>query len=495
MSPEQLLAHRVELDHRSDIYSLGVSLYEAVTLDLPFSADSGEAYISAVSTKEPLPARKRHRAVPRDLETILMKCLERDPDKRYASAAELGSDLDCFLRDVPVAARRTGALTRHFRFVKRHWMAFGNITIAAILIFIALWFLFQQQANRRYEQMLIELEKGSLPARDKALLRETFMDGRLPDHLSRKLARSVLKPSIRVSRKVEPASLTKTSAMFELVNYEWNFHSVVEATVLLDGVPIRQEAALPHEFLPMTLVEGEKLPKMLVASENLEDLPTGEHRLMVEFSAWIFDMPDGENLYTISETMSGSDRHVEFGLFNKRWEDFWPELRAETGSIHVEGLWMQKKFRVVDTLENFPAPEHAAEFEKEMESAIQVEDFQFWREGNMFLYRLRVPRRLPVTFAGIMEIETPQGRGTVAGDIVIYQGELYDSHEGQDVEWEALSSKDSCEPYSHGIELGEHEVPVRVRLVGKQAVARKHQGINRFWDGTLEFEGIAKISG
>ena len=75
MSPEQLLAHRTRVDHRSDIWSLGASLYEAVTLDLPFSAPSEEAYISAVAMKEPIAARTRNRSVPHDLETILMKCL------------------------------------------------------------------------------------------------------------------------------------------------------------------------------------------------------------------------------------------------------------------------------------------------------------------------------------------------------------------------------------------------------------------------------------
>lgn len=133
MSPEQLLAQRVTVDHRTDIYSLGVSLYEAVTLDLPYSGDSAEAYMSAVSTKEPVPARKRNRAVPKDLETVLIKCLERDPSRRYPSAAELKQDLLRYLEDRPVIARRPGAALKTVRFVKRHRMALGGLALTAML--------------------------------------------------------------------------------------------------------------------------------------------------------------------------------------------------------------------------------------------------------------------------------------------------------------------------------------------------------------------------
>ncbi|MFC2173165.1 serine/threonine protein kinase [Acidobacteriota bacterium] len=120
MSPEQLLANRTDIDHRSDIYSFGVSLYEALTLDLPYEGDSEEAFIGAVSTKDPIPARSRNPDIPLDIETILMKCLERDPDKRYSSAEELKEDLIRYLDDRPVLARRPGFFQKSTRFIKRH---------------------------------------------------------------------------------------------------------------------------------------------------------------------------------------------------------------------------------------------------------------------------------------------------------------------------------------------------------------------------------------
>jgi hypothetical protein len=149
MSPEQLLAQRVKVDHRSDIWSFGVSLYEAVTFELPYSGDTEEAYISAVSMKEPLPARIRNPAVSRDLETILMKCLERDPGRRYASAAALKDDLTRYLDERPVAARRPGLLLRIARSLKRQRVAVTGTLLAAVLAVAAVGLLFPWWQGRR----------------------------------------------------------------------------------------------------------------------------------------------------------------------------------------------------------------------------------------------------------------------------------------------------------------------------------------------------------
>jgi serine/threonine protein kinase len=148
MSPEQLLAQRAKVDRRSDIWSLGVSLYEALTLDLPYAADTDEAYISAVAMKQPIPARDRSRAVPRDLETVLMKCMERDPERRYATAGELRADLMRYLEEQPVRARRAGPFLRTVRLLKRHRLTgvgIGLTTILAAGLFVVL---FHQQRER-----------------------------------------------------------------------------------------------------------------------------------------------------------------------------------------------------------------------------------------------------------------------------------------------------------------------------------------------------------
>jgi len=148
MSPEQLLAQRAQVDRRSDIWSLGVSLYEAVTLDVPYSGNSEEAYIGAVSTRDPTPARARNPEVPRDLETVLMKCLERDPERRYGSAAELKDDLLRFLRDEPVHARRAGALVKLGRSAKRHRTALVAVLLCVLVAVGLSMYLIRWQKGR-----------------------------------------------------------------------------------------------------------------------------------------------------------------------------------------------------------------------------------------------------------------------------------------------------------------------------------------------------------
>jgi serine/threonine protein kinase len=105
LSPEQTLAKRVEVDHRADIWALGVILYEMLTLRRPFDGKNLQQIVYEICFHEPVPLQKRNPKVPRDLVTICNKALEKDPNKRYRTAAELEADLLRFLRWEPVHAK------------------------------------------------------------------------------------------------------------------------------------------------------------------------------------------------------------------------------------------------------------------------------------------------------------------------------------------------------------------------------------------------------
>src|SRR5262245_23691144 len=112
MSPEQITTGRTPVDHRTDIYSLGATLYELLVLRPPFDADGRDRLLALVIQKEPVPLRKLDPTIPRDLETICLKCLEKDPDRRYASAKDLADDLRRFVNRFAIHAKRAGPLTR-----------------------------------------------------------------------------------------------------------------------------------------------------------------------------------------------------------------------------------------------------------------------------------------------------------------------------------------------------------------------------------------------
>jgi WD40 repeat protein len=135
MAPEQALRDGAAIGPAADVYSLGVILYELVTGRPPFVGDSPLEVLLQVRTEEPLrPTRLRHR-LPRDLETICLKCLEKEPGRRYASAGELADDLRRFLGHQPIKARPVGAAGRAARWARR------RPAVAALLALLVLTFL------------------------------------------------------------------------------------------------------------------------------------------------------------------------------------------------------------------------------------------------------------------------------------------------------------------------------------------------------------------
>ncbi|MGI9457106.1 MAG: serine/threonine-protein kinase, partial [Aeoliella sp.] len=104
MSPEQALAKRVVVDHRTDIYSLGATLYELLTLRPVFSGPDRQELLRQIAFEEPRPPRRVDGGVPRDLETICLKTLEKNPTDRYTTAQEMADDLCRFVDDKPVQA-------------------------------------------------------------------------------------------------------------------------------------------------------------------------------------------------------------------------------------------------------------------------------------------------------------------------------------------------------------------------------------------------------
>src|SRR5439155_1600554 len=97
MSPEQALARPAVIDHRTDIYSLGATLYELLTLCPVFDGRDRQELLRQIATEEPRRPRQRNRAIPVELETVVLKAMEKNPQDRYATAQELADDLRRFL--------------------------------------------------------------------------------------------------------------------------------------------------------------------------------------------------------------------------------------------------------------------------------------------------------------------------------------------------------------------------------------------------------------
>ncbi len=132
LSPEQLGGSRGSTDARTDIYALGVTLYELLTLHPAHAAPSTEELRARILQQEPAPLRRLNKSIARDLETVVMKAIAKDPSARYASARELAADLRRFLADQPVRARRPSLWHRSVRLSSRHRPAV--IAAASVLL-------------------------------------------------------------------------------------------------------------------------------------------------------------------------------------------------------------------------------------------------------------------------------------------------------------------------------------------------------------------------
>jgi WD40 repeat protein len=119
MAPEQAEARGDDVGPATDIYAMGAILYELLTGRPPFHAESPLETVRQVVSQAPLPPSRFRRDLPRDVETICLKCLEKEPSKRYATADDLAEDLRRFQADLPVRARRIGLLGRARRWCRR----------------------------------------------------------------------------------------------------------------------------------------------------------------------------------------------------------------------------------------------------------------------------------------------------------------------------------------------------------------------------------------
>jgi WD40 repeat protein/serine/threonine protein kinase len=153
MSPEQALARRVPVDHRTDIYSLGVTLYELLTLEPAFGGTDRQELLRQIAFEEPRHPRRLNRRIPAELETIVQKAMERNPVERYATARDLADDLQRFLSDQPIRAKRPSLLQRLRKWARRHRpLVWAGAAFLVTLVVLAI-------AGLLYNNVLVTSEK------------------------------------------------------------------------------------------------------------------------------------------------------------------------------------------------------------------------------------------------------------------------------------------------------------------------------------------------
>jgi WD40 repeat protein/serine/threonine protein kinase len=372
MSPEQALAQRVDVAHRTDLYSLGATLYELLTLEPTFAGNDRRELLRQIAFEEPRRPRQINKTIPVELETIVLKALEKNPAERYATAKEMADDLERFLKDEPIRAKRPTLVLRARKWARRHRHVVASALVAtAAVVVIAI--------------AALAISLGNISA---ALTAKT-------DALEREKETTYLQRTALAGRELAAGNVGHAEKLLDdcpehLRGWEWHFlkrqrygnpdplkhpATVVRvacspdgrqiASICMDGTFLIWDAQTGRLLRTMErqtiLVRGAALCRGMDYSPDNRYLALGRHDGVIR----VWEAASGKSLYTL-EGHQGSAWQVAFS----------PDSRtlASCGSDRKVRLWDMASGKLIHTFSDHPAAVKGVAFRPDGRSVVAACD-------------------------------------------------------------------------------------------------------------------------